>query len=233
MKRRRAVVVERSVVDWNNIPDDVIEAVMTVMVRPLVEDERPSVVIEEAVYAYFQCLSTCSQFYRVGRRMDFDWLRLLEPYDKQSSIGKIKTHMLKLTKKLEEPEKSALARTRLPLLTDEPKRMIRALLLYDSRLSVSASEIDAFMLEHQIVSSIKKEGKRQHRTHNTKKSGLKTKPLAEHLSVQFNVLLTLRVSLGEKRLALLMAIHSYAQSLVKQKVYNYHNEWLFNGSSGR
>lgn len=220
-------------IDWSTIPDDIVDVIMSVMIRPLIKKaeeeyscfvsyntEAPSI-LEETIYAYFQLLSTSKQFYRVGKRIDFDWVNIVgHPYVNYQFLDNIRIKMRKMTGKLCESEKLALSRTQLPFISEELKRIIRSLAFHECGLVMTRAEIQAFVERHQLVYRLK------YRNlpfpfigdvNIRKLKSIKIKPKV--LGKQYKEMIARHESLNADRRVLIKALEKYSKSLVKRRVY--------------
>ena len=217
-------------VDWTEIPDDVIEEIVTVMIKPLkdeskqrrlfrgtVDDDKPTV-FKQLIYGYFSLLLTNKQFSRVTQRIDLDWLELLGLVRLSYATFRvnIQWQILQDIALLDETRQLALSRSDVPYMPDEAKKLIKTLTLYDSSLPILRHDIDRFMGSHNIVYRTVKTGKIYKgfvgvRKLNSMKIECKT------LAKQFKATIKRHQVVHKKRGALLRELKVYSDKVYERR----------------
>lgn len=214
-------------IDWNLVPDDVIGYIINILTIPLRNNDRrekrcedkfdhldPPNNFEKTIYTYFNLLITSKQFNRITLKIDFDWLTLVgNPYGNYGRFRhSIERQQKEQTALLDDSKKLALSRLGLPYLSDEPKKMVRTLVLCDNSLPVIRHEIDRFMVTNNIVYRTKSSNKIYKGYVGIRKlKSMKIQPKA--LDVQFKAIIKRHELLNKKHIALIKALETYSKKL--------------------
>ena len=213
-----------ALVQWECVPDDVIEVIVIELVKPLKNNDRQEKMcsdkhttiptpFEKTVYAYFSLFFTSKQFYRVARGIDFDWLTIVgNPYGNHRFRYQMEIHQKEQEALLDPKEREVLALRGLPYLADEPKKMLRTFTMCINSLPVIRNEIDTFMARNNLVYRTKGSNRVYKGYVGIRK--LKTMKIQpKSLDDQFKSMLKRHESLNKKRIALDKALGAYAEKL--------------------
>lgn len=184
---------------WEYVPDDIIEALLTILYKPLRDgDKKTPSQFDQSVYAYFNLLQTSKRFHSMSKLLDvkFDWFMLSNqsPYDKDLQ------NIMK--------EGGALA--------EEPKRIMKTLTFCHSALPLIRSQIDSFMNTHNIIYRTRGSNKVYKGFVGIRKlKAMKIHP--KELDTEFKTLCKRHEAVNKKKNAVRNALRTYSSDLYAKR----------------